>query len=324
MKSNICIKAPGWRLDITPTLSAWLMVIALFWSAMALAQEPAATRVVTVVGSGNATLDEHVIRLIEERIQGQAILTRVSSDSFQPDADNRLVITIGPSAFSRVRQTDRDASILAVLVERAFIQGYISRFPGQIGAVYYDVPLIRQALTGKAILPQATNIALLASTASAERYEPLLDQLSAYNLNARIFIADTEDQLIPTLNRALSYGDFLLAGPDSTIYNPRNIKHILLTAYRRNKILIGPSQGYVKAGSLASSYIPFAIIADQASAQLLEFLETGHFPAPEYPDEYRVEVNEQVAKSLNIPLPEREWIARTVEQMLREVRETSE
>jgi len=326
MKPNIGSEAPGWRESIVLTLSARLISLVvplLFLSAGALAQDTVAARTIPVAGSGNSALDKHVIRLIEERIEDAATLRVVPSDSLRTTEDESPVVAIGPSAFSRVREADRSANVLAVLVEKNFIDGYINRFPGQIGAVYYDVPLLRQALTGKAILPQATKIALLATTESAEIYEPLVDQLSAYGLGARVFIADNEEQLIPTLNRALSYGDFLLAGPDDKIYNPRSIKHILLTAYRRNKILIGPDQGYVKAGSLASSYTPFSVMADQASEQLLEFLESGEFSSPEYPDEYRVEVNEQVARSLNIPLPDRDWIADTVDQMLREAREES-
>lgn len=326
MNSNTCSKPPGWRRKTTLALSAWFigLTITLLWSAVASAQDDLTRGIVPVVGSGNGALDEHVIGLLEARMQGAATLKRVIAEDFRAADDGMPVIAIGPSAFSRVHQVNRNADVLVVLVEKNFIQSYINRFPGQIGAVYYDAPLLRQALTGKAMLPHATKIALLATTQSAEIYESLVDQLPAYSMDARVFIADSKERLIPTLNRALSYGDFLLAGPDNRVYNPQNIKHILLTAYRRNKILIGPSQSYVKAGSLASSYAPFSVMADQASEQLLAFLKSGAFPAPEYPEEYHVEVNEQVARSLNIPIPDRDWIAETVDQMIREVREESE
>ncbi|WP_245000281.1 ABC transporter substrate-binding protein [Marinobacter daepoensis] len=292
----------------------WLLFL-LFTAPLADHSQAAAPPVAYIAGSGNTALDHHVTQLLEQQLGNTATL--------KPLADNDLasirktpVITIGPTAFSRVRQANREIPVLALLVARKFIQSYIERSPGRISAVYYDVPLLRQALTGKAILPQANRVAMLATTESAELYEPLIDQLKGYDLDAKVFIADTEDQLIPTLIRALSYGDFLLAGPDDTIYNPRNIKHILLTAYRRNRILIGPSQAYVKAGALASSYAPFSSMAKEASGLLLAYLSTGNFPSPVYPDEYRIEVNQQVARSLNIPLPAREWIAQSVQNMI--------
>lgn len=288
-----------------------------FWPSTSFGQSNQnAPPVIYIAGSGNTALDQHVTGLLAEQLGDQAVLVPIRDDQGLIGTDSP-VVTIGPVAFSKIRQINRDAPILALMVEKTFIQGYVSRSPGQVSAVYYDVPLLRQALTGKAILPQSRRIALLASTESAELYEDLIDQLSANNLQARVFITDSDDQLIPTLVRALTYGDFVLAGSDDAIYNPRNIKHILLTAYRRNKIVIGPSQAYVKAGVLASGYAPFPIMAEMAGTFLQEYLAEGRFPEPDYPGEYRVEVNQQVARSLNIPLPEREWLAEQVDELVR-------
>ena len=91
---------------------------------------------------------------------------------------------------------------------------------------------------------------------------------------------------------------------------------MLLTAYRRNRIVIGPTQAYVKAGSLASSYAPFPEMVQLASQFLDKYFETGEFPPPSYPEQFRVEINRQVARSLNIPLPSREDIAARVDRQL--------
>lgn len=249
-------------------------------SGLALGQESGGTRSAYIAGSGNAALDDHVARLLTKQLGDQVTLEPLTESQLTV-LENEPVIAIGPAAFSRVRQANRDLPVLALLVDKDFIEGYTTRFSGQLSAVYYDAPLLRQALTGKVILPpQATRVALLATTESVELYEPpLIDQLAPYGLEAKVFIADTEDQLIPSLIRALSFGDFLLAGQDDAIYNPRNIKHILLTAYRRNKILIGPSQAYVKAGALASSYAPFTEMAELAASHLITYFDSGAFPA---------------------------------------------
>lgn len=283
-------------------------------SAFTNAQE-SPTRAVYFAGSGNAPLDQHLVQLLRKELEPAISLIEVSEDQLAT-LDAGPIITVGPAAFSHARQANRSAHILAMLVDKAFISGFAERSPGQITGVLYDVPLIRQALTGKAILPQATKIALLATAESVELYESLIEELPTYGMSARIFLVDNRDKLIPTLVRALGYGDFLLAAPDSAIYNPRTIKHILLTAYRRNQIVIGPTQAYVKAGSLASSYAPFPDMVELASDFLETFFETGQFPAPAYPENFRVEVNAQVARSLNIPLPSREDIATRVDRQL--------
>lgn len=274
-------------------------------------------RLVYFAGSGNIALDQHVQTLLADQLKSDITLTPISSDQI-PMVENTPVISIGPAAFSRVRQANRSIPILAMLVNKSFIDGFAARSPGQISGVLYDVPLLRQALTGKAILPHANNVAILATTASVELYEPLIDELPAHGMSARVFVVDNEDDLIPSLVRALRYGDFLLAAPDDAIYNPRTIKHILLTAYRRNKIVIGPSQAYVKAGSLASSYAPFVEMAALGANFIEQYFVAGAFPAPTYPLIYRVDVNNQVARSMNIPVPDPALLNRAIQQELAE------
>ncbi|KAA1174024.1 ABC transporter substrate-binding protein [Marinobacter salinexigens] len=268
-------------------------------------------RTVYIAGSGNTGLDQHLTQLLKAQFDEHIVLLPVSDDRL-PAIQDAPVIAIGPSAFTRVWQANRKIPILAMLVEKDLVQSYAERSPGQISAVLYDVPLLRQALTGKSILPQATKIALMATSSSAKLYDPLIEQLPDYGLEARLFLVDGNDDLIPTLVRALGYGDFLLAASDDLIYNPRTIKHILLTSYRRNRIVIGPSQAYVKAGSLASSYAPFPVMANLAARFINTYFSDGKLPAPSYPESYKVEVNKQVARSLNIPLPDRDEIAETV------------
>ncbi|MEC7376666.1 MAG: ABC transporter substrate-binding protein [Pseudomonadota bacterium] len=310
-----------WRRLLMVARRALVVPLLALLAPMAAAQEPTA-QTVYFAGSGNAALDQHLIQLLEQELPADTTLEKVSDDQL-PAITSRPIVTVGPAAFTRVRQASRSAPILATLVDREFITSFAERAPGQISAVYYDVPLIRQALTGKAILPQATKIALLATADSVELYEPLIDELPRFGLEARVFLVERPDRLIPTLVRALGYGDFLLAAPDSAIYNPRTIKHILLTAYRRNQIVIGPSQAYVKAGALASSYAPFPEMARLAGDYLAEFFESGAFPAPTYPEQYRVEINEQVARSMNIPLPGRDEIAERVNRQLANDGETA-
>jgi len=297
-------------------LQALLGVFALVFASPVYCTD-APPRTVYVAGSGSAPLDQHLMSLLQAQL-GEGINVIAISDRQVALSRNTPIITIGPAAFTRTRQANRSAPILAMLVDKNFISPFAANSPGQITGVFYDVPLLRQALIGKVILPHTTKIALLATPESAQYYEPLVDLLPAYNIKAQIFVVDEGKNLISTLTRALGYGDFLLAAPDSAIYNPRTIKHILLTAYRRNKIVIGPSQAYVKAGSLASGYAPFAGMAEMATEFINEYFESGQFPSPAYPELYRIELNKQVARSLNIPLPDKKEINNAVQKLLNE------
>ncbi|MFV8572550.1 ABC transporter substrate-binding protein [Marinobacter sp. SBS5] len=270
---------------------------------------------VSVVGSGNRALDSYFVGLIADRA-GPNIELKLVADSQLATVGNEPVVTIGPKAFDRLRREKPNVAVLGTLIERQFLDKYPHEVSDKISAVLYDVPLIRQALTGKAILPHVTKVAILVSPHNRSLYDPLLERLPDFGLKGQVFIVTKQEQLIPTLIRALNYGDLLLGTPDGDIYHPRNIKHILLTAYRRSKILIGPSQAYVKAGSLASSYPTYSSMADRTAEYLIYYSANGRFPPASYPEDYNVDVNRQVARSLNIPLSEPEQLSNIVDKLL--------
>lgn len=297
----------------------------LFASASLAQTSPAnpATSLVYVADSENQRLNRRLRELLSAAF-GESVMTRsfvpgqTSQDSESP------VIAIGPTAFSRIRQENRQIPVLGLLVAEPYVNKREQQADEKVSAVLSTPPLIRQAAIGKAILPYSAKVAMLARPATEHLYSSIMEDLGTLGLEGRVFLVPSDARLIPTLIRALSYGDFVLAAPDSSIYNPGTIKHILLTAYRRNRIVIGPSQAYVKAGALASSYTPLSEVADMASDYVRHFWQHDEFPPPAHPARFRIEINRQVGKSLNIPLPERQTLIDTVIQRLNHTEASSD
>lgn len=305
-----------WHLVV---LALFLVVIQSFHPVTA---QSTTGSLVYLAGSDNSALNRRMLSLLEEAMGSTTIIRSFSRGQTSQDSTTP-VIALGPEAFTRVRQENRNVPILALLVDQPFIDGYAERSEGSVSGVLYDPPLLRQAVTGQVILPHATRVGMLARPGTVELYEPLIEKLPDYGLEGKVFVVASDDKLIPTLIHALNYGDFILAAPDSDIYNPRTIKHILLTAYRRNRIVIGPSQAYVKAGSLASTYTPLTEIANLAAGYIEEYRANGRFPRPAYPDRFNIELNQQVARSLNIPLPDKQDIIRSVTERLAQPEEAA-
>lgn len=271
--------------------------------------------VVYIQGSGNPTFNLRFTELLQNQLgEDTEIRSFGSMGNFQGPPGP--VVTLGQKALNQVLEQDTERPILALLVGKPFLDGVLSDLPASFSAIYYAPPLLRQALIGKVILPQASRMALLARREEASRYDTLIEQLADYGIEARVFMVSGEDALIPALNRALSFGDFLLATPDEAIYNARTIKHILLTTYRRNRLVIGPGHAFVRAGVLASSYVPLSDYTEAAADYIREWQRTGSLPSPAYPETFSIEINRQVARSLNIPLPDRQRIIEDVERML--------
>lgn len=101
------------------------------------------------------------------------------------------------------------------------------------------------------------------------------------------------------LNR-IGQAEVLLATPDSSVYNPENIRNILLSTYRHNQGVIGFSADMVQAGALASTYSGIGDINAQAVEMAAAYLAGGELPAPTFPRYFSTVVNDGVAHSLGV------------------------
>lgn len=251
------------------------------------------------LAGGERTAQELVRSAIQARFDDQ-LSVAAYSDQTPEDA---LVITLGPGALSEVRANSPNQPVIALFVPSISIADGDFEDDGRLTAVFNDPPPVRQARLGELIIPGAQQVAILASPNRASDYEGLMAALEAEGLSARVFVVPSSDQLIRTLSRALSYGDFILGTIDDEIYNRNTIKHLLLTSYRRNRLVIGPSRAYVQAGSVASTYASSQQQIEHGLSALATFRDTGELPDSDYPPDFRVSVNEQVARSMNIPVP---------------------
>jgi ABC-type uncharacterized transport system substrate-binding protein len=104
-----------------------------------------------------------------------------------------------------------------------------------------------------------------------------------------------DNQPVQTL---LKSTDLLLGLDDPDLYNAQTVKNLLLSAYARQQALVGPSAGFIKAGSLASTF------TDQNDWLTIinELLDQppARWPRAMYPDRFKVISNAQVARSLGI------------------------
>lgn len=312
----------GWASGYPGCHLLWAMVLFLFASlanAQSAAPSPAIPSYSTsllIAGSGNTAFNTRFTALLEARL-GPDVEVLPYTPELSKARPGTLVLALGPQAMSRVQNQQPRPPTLALMMTEDQFSGYRNRQGAPLSALYHNPPLLHQAILGQLILPQSTRVALLVQPGQEAAFDNLFEELADYGLQARAFIVEGDDSLIATLSRALSYGDFLLAQPDSVIYNPRTIKHILLTAYRRNRIVIGPNRAFVNAGALASTYTPISTVIDEAIAALQAYKATGQLPPPAYPDTLEVEVNRQVARSLNIPLPDTAYLTERLKERIR-------
>ncbi len=295
-------------------------LLAVLWLSPAWAQgslyaaSDSPSHVVFLAGSENISFNLVFRKRLEDALPKGIKLARYTTDAAIKSPDS-LIITLGASSLNDVVQQNPRSPVMALMVTESQFAQYQAIEEQTITALYLNPPLKRQGLLGQQILPQATQVALLARAGDEQQFRELAEELARYGLELRVFTVDNPQSLVSTLSRALNFGDFLLGTPDPEIYNRQTIKHILLTTYRHNRILIGPERAFVQAGALASTYAPTDTIVTDAAQIISEYVRSGQLPRAHYPDDFAVLFNEQVARSLNIPLPDRDSVLQALKRL---------
>jgi hypothetical protein len=183
-----------------------------------------------------------------------------------------------------------------------------NHLPARISLLWSDPPLARQLRLITHILPQARRIGVLYAADSEFLLQEVREYAKSMGLEVVPQLWDNTNDSRPLQNLFKS-SDVLLGLDDPQLYNPKTVKNLLLSSYARQLPLVGPNAGFVRAGSLASTY------SDQADwlAVLDRLLDQppATWPRTLYSEHFKVAGNPQVARSLGLEeVDERDVAAR--------------
>jgi ABC-type uncharacterized transport system substrate-binding protein len=281
----------------------WLLC-ASSWSHAAALKDSESTDVTIVVSSKSGIYDQFS-KALDSLLASGTISHRVI-DATEAIPNSKLVIAVGMKAADMVMASDA-TSVINVLITKGSYTKLLQDAPEgaaakSISAIYMDQPANRQVHLLNAILPGKHNIGILYSIAKPE-LDAIRQELTEHHFKIFEQKVDATHALADSLQDILlGRSEILLALPDSAVYNDSTIRNILLATYHRGIPLIGYSSGYVKAGALCAVYSTPEQIAAQAAQLIFKFKDTHKLPAPQYPQEFEVTVNPQVADSLGLQI----------------------
>jgi hypothetical protein len=260
--------------------------------------------IVTIVQSEDGGPYAEFSNTLHKILSGRG-LAYVDIDLAKPIPNSGLVIGVGMKAATVVAASNA-LSVLNVLIPKAGYEKLLRDFPHRaelhtFSAIFLDQPVHRQVHLIHAILPDKHNVGLLYSSLPEELAE-LRKELTEHGLSLHDQQVDPALPLREALQDVLRSSDELLALPDAVIYNSGTIRNILLATYRSGVPLIGFSPGYVKAGALCAVFSTPEQIAAQAAVIIHQFGDAHVLPAAQYPQEFEVMVNEQVARSMGLQI----------------------
>jgi hypothetical protein len=228
----------------------------------------------------------------------------ISAAIFPNNTD--LVLAVG--AQSTAIALNSRFKVLSVLVSKLAYEQMLRQLPVDTNplihsAIYLDQPYSRQLSLMTAALPKVRRVGVLCSSARIDvnaLWQATQDKKVTLTLQENLSV----DSLHNDLETVLKQSDVLLAVPDGQIFNGFTIRNILLETYRSRVPVIGFSASLVRAGALLAVFSTAEQLATQTVNVLGQINILSGLPRSQYPQQFDVLVNREVARSLNLALPE--------------------
>ena len=179
--------------------------------------------------------------------------------------------------------------------------------------IYINQPVNRYIKLFKALFPDGKNLVFATTKEKSKTSQRI--KISSKNLHVvyKEFLIQQNQNIPRTFIRNLDNNDVLLALPNSEIYNANSAKNILLSTYHANVPIIAYSKSFAKAGALISLYSSIDNVAEKTASTVNKIFNEAPLKQKEYyPDEFTIEINSAVARSLNINIEPESVIKRKI------------
>lgn len=237
-----------------------------------------------------------------------------------------LIVSIGSDSLTLLLKAKVTQPILSILVRKNFIHKQLALYErsfndskSPITAIYLDQPLERQIQLLKALFGHHDKFkvgVLLGPHSSEEEYQ--LESLARkYNFLINLVYVNKLENPVAVFDALLNDTQAVLAIPDGQIYNQKTSRGILLTAFHKRIPLIAYSRTYVNNGALCAVYSTTKQIADQTASTIIKLAQKKHIELskPQYPEDFSIAVNYQVAQSLGLHVEREPQIIQTIYRM---------
>ena len=212
-----------------------------------------------------------------------------------------VYLALGPAALQAALDVDLSEPLLSLFVSNeAYTRALAAtkRPHASVSAIYAEASPHNQMTLVRALYARRVGVGVLLTSNTSSQEGALRRAARSADLDLDLQYVEPGENIIRAVGRLRSAG-VLLAVPDHDIYTADNLRNILESTYRRNQAMIGFSASLVNAGTLAAAYSTLHDTIAQVG-NVVAAMAAGRIPEPQYPVFWRVAINDNVAKSLNI------------------------
>lgn len=288
------------------------LILTLWLGAFAGAGAQAAVTVVIVSSERSAAYVEAAEALVSELERGGVSrydMLQLTAQEWPSAAalSPKLFVAIGTHAANVLAQAEPKAPVLNTLLPRSSFERVLlesgRKSSAKFSALYLDQPFSRQLELIRLAMPRVRNLGVLWEPESQPQAPGLKALTQASGLTLVEATVERDELLYPSLKRVLEQSDVLLAVAAPQLYNSSSIQNILLTSFRSRIPMVAFSPAYVRAGALMAVYVTPAQVGFQAAVIARGVLQGKALSAtPLYSQDFSVDVNQHVARSLGLNL----------------------
>jgi putative tryptophan/tyrosine transport system substrate-binding protein len=225
------------------------------------------------------------------------------------DGAPALVITLGSAALTAaLGRASADpllaqVPVAAGLLPRSSVEALPPRGSPPLTAVWLDPAVERHLDLIRLALPTVKRVGVLWGP-SSRLWRPAL-QRAATERGLQLIEAEPSDtELFPALSQVLGEADVFLALPDNAVFTPTRLNNMLIAAYRQRVPVVGYAATHVRAGAVLALYTEPHQVGRELAQLARRVLAERRAPPPAPSRLWRVGLNDQVARSLGLVLPE--------------------
>jgi putative tryptophan/tyrosine transport system substrate-binding protein len=294
-------KSTYWRLLAQSCLLLWACIVSTYAHAW--------SNVTILTTNDSSAVTEFVKQLKLEINEQSGIKVNVSKNDSGLSINipkDTLVIAVGTQALTYAGNLDESTPVIGVLVPKSSYESILKdsgRSAEHFSALYLDQPFNRQLSLIRAIFPNIYSIGVLLGPISQFQSNDLQSAAKKWNIEVNIRLVNKSDELQFNLEKLMSGKQLLLAIPDPLIYTRETAQTILLTTYRHQVPVIGFSQSYAKSGAIAAVFSSPKQYASEIANTIKQLpKDQVTLPTARAANKFSIEINRQVARSLDIQI----------------------
>jgi hypothetical protein len=228
---------------------------------------------------------------------GQGGETQLGALAREP---NLVVIAVGREA----RRAVAEAKLRGAVVSAMLLRQDAARIPlagSAVRDIELDVPLGQWITEWKRVFPRQSRLGVLVNAATPGEAEAVAAEARAAGAVVVVSAARGPAELLRAFVALKGRVDFVLALPDSSLYNSATVKPLILASLDHRLPIAGFSANFVRAGAAAGIYPDFREAGRQAAEAALRAAR-NHSEAggSESPRKLTVAVNPRVLRLLGI------------------------